>query len=85
MIYINFYFQELKHTMSNTDRVLLNAGSDEEDPAKFHITMKIMNVKMEDAGVYYCHANNSLGDAVSQMNLKVMLFEFQCTNSIKLS
>merc|ERR1712117_395964 len=30
-----------------------------------------MNVKMEDAGVYYCHSNNSLGDAVSQMNLRV--------------
>ena len=71
--------------MSNTDRVLLNAGSDEEDPAKFHITMKIMNVKMEDAGVYYCHANNSLGDAVSQMNLRVIYYLNFNTLKFKLS
>ena len=62
---------ELRHSVVTSDRILLNAGTHEEDPAMFVLTMKIHEVRLEDAGTYYCHANNSLGEDSGSVTVKV--------------
>ena len=67
-----FTDKELQHTVSNVpNKIDITAGSDEEDPTVFFLNMEIMKVDMDDARTYYCHANNSLGDAVVPVNLQV--------------
>ena len=50
---------------------MINAATDEEDSALFFITMTFPSVSMDDAGTYYCHANNSLGSDVAPMEIRV--------------
>ena len=62
---------ELRHTVTSGDRVLVSAGADDEDPAVFTLMMRIQNVITADQGTYYCHANNTLGEASKSVELQV--------------
>ena len=57
--------------MTSGDRVLVSAGADDEDPAVFTLMMRIQNVITADQGTYYCHANNTLGEASKSVELQV--------------
>ena len=57
--------------MTSSDRVLVSAGADDEDPASFTLMMRIQNVITADRGTYYCHANNTLGEASQAVELQV--------------
>ena len=39
--------------------------------SSIHITLNIKNVTTQDAGLYYCHANNSLGRSSAPMSVNV--------------
>ena len=68
-----FRDQEMKQSLaSDGERILINAGSDEEDPTMFTLTAKIEKVRLSDAGTFYCHANNSLGQASQAVVLEVL-------------
>ena len=60
-----------EHTVTSSDRVLVSAGADDEDPASFTLMMRIQNVITADRGTYYCHANNTLGEASQAVQLQV--------------
>jgi len=62
---------QLRHTVTSSDRVLVSAGSDDEDPASFTLMMRIQNVITADRGTYYCRANNTLGEASQAVELQV--------------
>ena len=66
-----FTDSELRHTVTSSDRVLVSAGADDEDPAVFTLMMRIQNVITADQGTYYCHANNTLGEASKAVELQV--------------
>ena len=68
-----FSDQEMRQSLATDgDRIFINAGSEEDDPTVFHLTLKIEKVKMSDIGTYYCLANNSLGEDKKGVVLDVM-------------
>ena len=64
---------EMKQSLaSDGERILINAGTDEEEPTMFTLTVKIEKVRLSDAGTFYCRANNSLGSASQSVSLDVL-------------
>ena len=68
-----FSDKEMRRSIaSDGDRMFINAGSEEDDPTVFHLTLKIEKVRLSDVGSYYCLANNSLGEDKSLVSLEVL-------------
>lgn len=62
---------ELKRSMKNGGGVMISAVSDEESLATWHLSLTITNINISDQSSYYCHANNTLGEAVQQLKVNV--------------
>jgi len=66
-----FRDEELTHSLGDGDRVRIVGRGDEEDYSKFYLSLTIHNISAHDAGDYYCHANNTLGQENVKMQLQL--------------
>jgi len=66
-----FRDKDLKNSVMHLGRTSLQASADPDEPSKFTMEMKITDLKTHDGGLYYCHANNTLGEAVAVMGVNV--------------
>jgi len=66
-----FRDKDLKKGVTESSRVTITAMADKDDRTKFSLTMKVKNVTNHDGSLYYCHANNTLGEKTSIMGVHV--------------
>ena len=46
----------------------------------YSLVMRISSAELEDGGTYYCHANNSLGQATQEVTLQVgAQYKYSCS------
>lgn len=62
---------ELKQSLRNGGSISISAKGDQEDPATWYLSLTITNIEKGDQTSYYCHANNTLGEAVREMKVNV--------------
>ena len=61
----------LKQSVQNGGETAISGKGDDEDQAMWHLSLTITNIQLSNQTSYWCHANNSLGEAVEELGVAV--------------
>jgi len=75
-----FRNKDLTEGVTENSRVSITAMADKDDRTKYSLTLKVKNVTIHDGSLYYCHANNSLGEETAMMGVTVQQLPPPVTN-----
>jgi len=63
--------KNLKQRIAESDRVYILTTAGRDDNTKYFLTMIIKNANIHDGSLYYCHANNTMGEKTAIMGVTV--------------
>jgi len=63
--------KNLQRGVTESDRISITAAADRDDHTKYFLSIKIKNVNQHDGSLYYCHANNTMGEKTAMMGVTV--------------
>jgi len=66
-----FRDKNLTEGVTENSRLNITAMADKDDRTQYSLTLKVKNVTIHDGSLYYCHANNSLGEKTAMMGITV--------------